>query len=118
MNDVLRILAAWALLHESADDAWKAAVARGERRLAGQLGEGPDDGPDAFADALAALVAGEKERLKAALTASTEGGSTAGADHAELTTALRDLRFELAELRGRLESLQASVDALHEQQRP
>ena len=114
MNDVLRYLAAWALLHESADDAWRAAVARGERLVGGHLADGETPGPDAFADALAALVSAEKERLKATLTAAPDArGDLPGDD--DLAGLLRELRFELAEVRARVESLQASVDALREQ---
>jgi len=105
MKDFIRILAAWALVHESADEAWKAAVERGERLAPGAL----ERGPDAFVDALAALVSTEKERLKHELAAdprSEPGGPT---EHAAQLDALR---FELAALRGAVESLQASVDAI------
>jgi uncharacterized small protein (DUF1192 family) len=104
VNDVIRFLATWALMHETADEEWKAAVARGR---------GPDDtaAGGGLADGIAALVAEEKERLKAELTA--KGGvRAAGAAPPDLRELLDGLRFELAELRGRIESLQASVDAL------
>jgi len=113
MRDVLRFLAAWALVHESADEGWRAAVARGEGLAPGDL----ERGPDAFVDGLAALVDAEKERLKRELAGDAAGAaaSAGGPDRrdADLTTALEALRFDLAELRGRIESLQASVDALH-----
>jgi len=104
MNDFVRILAAWALVHESADEGWKAAIARGRKLAPGE----PDQDPAAFVDGLAALVAEEKEKLKATL-AGDEPLSTPPAD---LGAALEGLRFELAELRGRIESLQTSVDAI------
>lgn len=104
MNDFVRMLAAWALVHESADEGWKAAIARGRELAPGEL----DQDPAAFVDGLAALVAEEKEKLKATLA----GDETAGAPPADLGAALDALRFELAELRGRIESLQTSVDAL------
>ncbi|MDF1522338.1 MAG: hypothetical protein P1P87_05895 [Trueperaceae bacterium] len=115
-QDLIRLLAAWALVHESADDAWKAAVARGEAgRPAGPAGPGgPGDPGDAgaFADGLAALVAAEKERLKARLR-EPAGGADAGArDEGAIGRQLEAVAFELAELRGRLESLEASIDAL------
>jgi phage shock protein A len=103
MNDFIRLLAAWALVHESADEGWKAAVARGRHLEAGEL-----QTPHAFVDGLAALVAEEKERLKASLAGEPPTTAAAG----ELGGALEALRFEVAELRGRIESLQASVDAL------
>ena len=101
----LRFLAAWALVHETADEGWKAAVARGEVQEPGEM----DGGPEAFVDGLSAIVAQEKERLKAELAG---GGATAQGASAEVGERLDELRFEVAELRGRLESLQASIDAL------
>lgn len=113
MRDVLRFLAAWALVHESADEGWRAAVRRGVDLQPGDL----EGGPDAFVDGLAALVDAEKERLKRSLAAAegaSDGASGAppNAAAADLAEALRALRFEVAELRGRMETLQASVDAL------
>ena len=107
MKDFIRILAAWALVHESADEGWKAAVARGERLTPGAL----EGGPDAFVDALAALVAEEKERLKRELAGAEEVTEVASGS-TDLGGQLDALRFELAELRGAVESLQASVDAI------
>lgn len=112
MQDLVRMLAAWAFVHESADEGWKAAVARGRKLEPGEL----EEGPEAFVDGLAALVAEEKERLKQEIV---NAGVNAGAEHeqgvtrpAELGRKLDAVAFELAELRGRLESLQASVDAI------
>lgn len=101
MNDVLRLLAAWALVHEAADEGWRASVDRG-RRLS------PGD-ETASVDALAAIVAEEKDRLRERLS---HGADDAGRPPPELTATLDAIRFELAELRGRMESMQASVDAL------
>jgi len=109
MRDFVRFLAAWALLHESADEGWKAAVERGEELEP----EGMEQGPDAFVDALAALVNDEKERLKSEL--SSDGAEDASPRPADLADKLDAVAFELAELRGGLESLQASVDALASQ---
>jgi len=108
MQDLVRMLAAWAFVHESADEGWKASVARGRKLEPGEL----EEGPDAFVDGLAALVAEEKERLKQEIVnagAEQEQGVTRPA---ELGRKLDAVAFELAELRGRLESLQASVDAI------
>jgi hypothetical protein len=104
-KDFVRFLAAWALLHESADEAWLAAVARGRASRAGE----PAEAGEPFADALAALVADEKDRLRVELASGAGAVEPAGPD---LASALAELRFELAELRGRVESLQASVDAV------
>jgi phage shock protein A len=101
----MRLLAAWALVHESADEGWKAAVARGESRELGDMAEGRD----AFVDGLAAMIAEEKERLKAELAS---GEVRSAGSLADVSEHLDGVRFEIAELRGRIESLQASLDAL------
>jgi hypothetical protein len=112
MQDLVRMLATWALVHEVADEGWKAAVERGRRLESGDL----DNGPEALVDGLAALVAEEKERLK------QEMGSSEGRDASPgigaLAETLDEVKFELAELRGRLESLQASVDAIAAHKEP
>ena len=48
MNDFVRFLAAWALVHESADEGWKAAITRGRKLEPGD----PAQGPEAFVDGL------------------------------------------------------------------
>lgn len=102
-EDIIRLLAMWALLHELADEAWKAAVARGS----------DESGPKEPIDALASLVDEEKERLKAALaegdaaTRDLVGSGQAAAGIARLET-------ELGQLRGRLESIEAKIDAFME----
>ena len=108
--DLVRLLASWALVHEMADEGWKAAVERGQDpTLAGS-----DDSGDVV-DGISALVAREKERIKSELAATAPGGPagavavTSAPDAAEV---LAEVRFELAELRGRMESMQAAVDAL------
>ena len=66
-------------------------------------------GRDAFLDGLAALVAKEKDALRERLLES--GGS--GVDHeAGLREVLEEVRYELGEIRGRLESLETAVDGL------
>jgi len=101
----MQFLASWALVHETADEGWKAAVERGANQAPGQMGEGPD----AFVDGLSALIAERKERLKASLAA---GEVEPAGSMADVSTHLDGLRFEVGELRGRIESLQASLDAL------
>jgi hypothetical protein len=101
----MRFMAAWALVHETADEGWKAAVARGSEQETGEMVEGPE----AFVDGLSAMIAEEKERLKAELAA---GEVRPTGSLADVSTALSELRFEIAELRGRVESMQTSIDAL------
>ncbi len=106
MKNFVELLAAWALFHESADEGWKAAVARGREQTPGAMNEGPE----AFVEGLAALVDEEKERLKQRLA----DGSTApdGDSPIDLAEQVERLGFEIAELRGRMESLQASIDGI------
>lgn len=107
-EDFMRFLAAWALVHETADEGWKAAVVRGAGGEPGDM----TSGPEAFVDGLSAMVAEQKERLKAELAS---GEVSAPGSSADVVTHLDELRFELAELRGRIESLQSSVDALRDE---
>ncbi len=104
-DEFMSLLAAWALVHETADEGWKAAVKRGSEQMPGDMG----DGPEAFVDGLSAMIAEEKERLKAELAS---GAVEAPGSRADVSAKLDDLRFEVSELRGRLESMQASLDAL------
>ena len=104
-DDFMRFMAAWALVHESADEGWKAAVLRGNESEPGEMGQGPE----AFVDGLSAMIAERKEQLKAELAS---GATDAGASGADIGTHLDELSFEVGELRGRLESMQASLDAL------
>lgn len=101
----MRFLAAWALVHETADEGWKAAVKRG-----GELTpEAMRAGPEAFVDGLSAMIAEEKERLKAELAS---GVFKSEDSVATVSSRLDELRFEVAELRGRIESMQATLDAV------
>jgi len=104
-DDFMRFMASWALVHETADEGWKAAVARGESVEPGDM----EQGPEAFVDGLSAMIAERKEQLKAELAS---GLIDAGASGADVGTHLDELSFEVGELRGRLESMQASLDAL------
>lgn len=101
----MRFLAAWALVHETADEGWKAAVERGSVVTP----EAMKTGPEAFVDGLSAIIAEEKERLKDELAS----GSTA-ADGRTLSASdkIDELRFEVAELKGRIESMSATLDMI------
>ncbi len=104
-EEFMRFLAAWALVHETADEGWKASVTRGATQQPGEMGEGEE----AFVDGLSAMIAEEKERLKASLA---EGSPDAPGSKADVSSKLDDLLFEVGELRGRLESMQGSLDAI------
>jgi hypothetical protein len=105
-DDVMRFFAAWMLTHEAADEGLKAAVERG----AAEGPEGMTGGPDAFVDGLAAMVAEEKERLKEALAARARG--EAPPVERESDPALEEVRFEVAEMRGRLDNIESMLETL------
>jgi hypothetical protein len=109
-EEFMRFLASWALVHETADEGWKAAVARGETQEPGDM----DSGPEAFVYGLSSIIAQRKERLKAELAADAEDG---GSDRAGVGERIDELRFEVSELRGRFESMQATLDAILERTR-
>ncbi|PKQ29607.1 MAG: hypothetical protein CVT60_04460 [Actinobacteria bacterium HGW-Actinobacteria-10] len=104
-DDFMRIMASWALVHETADEGWKAAVARG----AGGDGDAIAGGPEAFVDGLSAMIAERKEQLKRELAS---GAAESPGSRTEVSRNIDELRFEVSELRGRLESMQSSLDAL------
>ncbi len=106
-DEFMRFMAAWALVHETADEGWKSAVERGRAQEAG----GMEAGPEAFVDGLSAMIAEEKERLKSELA---NGAVAAPGADADVSSRLDELRFEVAEMRGMLESMQAAMDALAE----
>ncbi len=68
------------------------------------------ESPDAFVHGLAALVDEEKERLKHSIA--SDGTSGPAQTPSNVEARLEELAFELRELRGCMESLQASVDGL------
>jgi len=105
-EEFMRFMAAWALVHETADEGWKAAVERGSAQADGEMAQGPE----AFVDGLSAMIAEEKERLKAALAS---GAVEPPGSMGDVSEHLDELRFEVSELRGRIESLQASIDSLN-----
>ena len=107
-DDFLSVLAMFALAHEVADDGWKLAIERGQSGDAGDMSEGPA----AFVDGLALMVAEEKDRLKDSLVS---GDIESPGSKAEVSDKLDELSFEVGELRGRLESLQSSLDNLLDQ---
>lgn len=101
----MRLLAAWALVHETADEGWKAAVERGSAEGAGAM----EGGSEAFVDGLSAMIAVEKDRLKAELAA---GDVAVPGTLADVSANLEELRFEIAQMRGRLESMQTTLDSM------
>jgi len=105
-DDVMRFFAAWMLTHEVADEGLKAAVLRGDEGGA----EGMGGGPDAFVDGLAAMVAEEKEKLKRDLEARARGEEVAIETQSD--PAFEELRFEVGELRGRLDNIESLLETL------
>jgi len=103
--DVMRFFAAWMLTHDTADEGLRAAIARG--RTAGP--EAMEGGPDAFVDGLAAMVADEMERLKTEIASGTVSQPTTAED---TQAALDELRFEVGELRGRLDRIETALETV------
>jgi hypothetical protein len=102
--DPMQFFALWMLTHEQADDLMMQSVARGSA----VAGEGMSGGPDAFTDGFMAMVAAEKESLKARLASGVTGEEVAGASDERFD----ELKFEVSELRGRLDQMQATLDAI------
>jgi len=104
-DDFMKFLSAWQLLHETADEGLKAAIARGQEQTTGEMAMGPS----AFVDGLAAQVEILKEDLKGEL-------ANPEAAQKEATEALEDqvarLAFEVGALRGEIESMGATLNAL------
>jgi len=67
-------------------------------------------GPDAFVDGLAAMVAEEKEKLKRDLEARARGEETMIEKQPD--PELEEVRFEVAELRGRLDNIESLLESL------
>ena len=105
-TDVMKFLAVWEMVHESADEALKAGIARGNETTQGEMAADKS----AFVDGLAAMVDKKKDLIKAELIAGTDESLRAAEDPA--VEAIEELRFEVAELRGRLESMSAALDAI------
>jgi len=104
-DDFMKFLAAWQLVHETADEGLKAAIARGDEQSTGEMSMGPG----AFVDGLASQVEVLKEELKSELADPEAAATQADEDTAEQ---LERLAFEVAALRGQLESMSAKLDAL------
>jgi len=104
-DDFMKFLAAWQLVHETADEGLKAAIARGDEQSTGEMSMGPG----AFVDGLAAQVEVLKEELKSELS---DPQALPAEQNEDLTAQLERLTFEVAALRGQLESMSATLDAL------
>ena len=102
--DPMQLFALWMFTHDQADDLMMQSVARGSA----VAGEGMTGGPDAFTDGFMAMVAAEKERLKERLAG---GGADAAAPDAG-DERFAEVRFEVAELRGRIDQMQRTLDAI------
>jgi hypothetical protein len=104
-DDFMKFLAAWQLVHETADEGLKAAIARGDDQDTGEMSMGPG----AFVDGLAAQVEVLKEELKGELFDPEAAQAQADED---LPGQVERLAFEVAALRGQLESMSATLDAI------
>jgi hypothetical protein len=101
--DPMKFFALWMFTHEQADDLMVQSVARGQQ----VAGEGMSGGPDAFTDGFMAMVAAEKERLKEQLATGEREVTEDATDER-----FAEVRFEVGELRGRLDQMQRTLDAI------
>jgi hypothetical protein len=101
--DPMKFFALWMFTHEQADDLMVQSVERGRSAAAG----GMSGGPDAFTDGFMAMVAEEKARLRQQLASGSAVETASPADEC-----LDEVRFEVGELRGRLDQMQATLDAI------
>ena len=104
-DDFMKFLAAWQLVHETADEGLKAAIARGDEQESGQMAMGPG----AFVDGLAAQVEVLKEELKGELADPAAVQAQVEESNAEQ---IERMAFEIASLRGQLESMGSTLDAI------
>jgi len=101
--DPMKFFALWMFTHDQADDLMVQAVERGRAGA----GEGMSGGPDAFTDGFMAMVAEEKARLKEQLASGRADEAASPRDER-----LEEVGFEVAELRGRLDQMQTTLDAI------
>jgi len=101
--DPMKFFALWMFTHDQADDLMVQSVERGKA----VAGEGMSGGPDAFTDGFMAMVAEEKARLKDQIAS---GHADDVADPGD--EKLEEVRFEVAELRGRLDQMQTTLDVI------
>ena len=101
--DPMQFFALWMFTHDQADDLMVQAVERGKAASA----EGMSGGADAFTDGFMAMVAEEKSRLREQIASGKlEEAPDAHDEH------LEQVRFEVGELRGRIDQMQATLDAI------
>ena len=101
--DPMKFFALWMFTHDQADDLMVQSVERGR----GAAAEGMSGGADAFTDGFMAMVAEEKARLKAQIASGDVGEAASPQDER-----LDEVRFEIAELRGRMDQMQATLDGI------
>lgn len=101
--DPMKFFALWMFTHEQADDLMVESVERGRAGA----GEGMSGGPDSFTDGFMAMVAEEKARLKTQLASGTAVEAASPTDER-----IEEVRFEVAELRGRIDQMQVTLDGI------
>jgi len=101
--DPMKFFALWMFTHDQADDLMVQSVERGRSGA----GEGMSGGPDAFTDGFMAMVAEEKARLKESIASGKAPEVTSPQDER-----LDEVRFEVGELRGRMDQMQTTLDAI------
>jgi len=102
--DPMQFFALWMFTHEMADDLMVESVERGSA----VAGEGMSGGPDSFTDGFMAMVAAEKAKLKERIA--TGGADSAASDGSD--ERFDEVKFEVSELRGRLDQMQRTLDVI------
>lgn len=100
--DPMEFFALWMFTHDQADKLMHEAVERGQAGA----GEGMSGGADSFTDGFMAMVAAERARLEERLASGQTQASEEGDER------LAELRFEVGELRGRIDQMQATLDTI------
>jgi hypothetical protein len=101
--DPMKFFALWMFTHDQADDLMVQSVERGRAVNV----EGMSGGPDAFTDGFMAMVAEEKARLKEQIASGNTDEAASPRDER-----LDEVCFQVAELRGRLDQTQVTLDAI------
>jgi hypothetical protein len=101
--DPMKFFALWMFTHDQADALMHEAVERGK----GVAGEGMSGGADAFTDGFLAMVAEERVRLQEQLASGDAAATSDAADER-----FDEIKFEVSELRGRLDQMQRTLDAI------
>jgi len=101
--DPMKFFALWMFTHDQADELMVESIERGKA----VAGKGMSGGPDSFTDGFMAMVAEEKARLKEQIASGRADEAVSPRDER-----FDEVRYEVAELRGRLDQMHVTLDAI------